>query len=272
MNKWLFPGLALLLLSACSSEEPGPRADDKYKTRGAFCDGWADAACNDDAVMNCGSSRAACLEHQATYCLNLLPTGYSSVNAETCIDAVKRAYRDAELTAEELKVVQRLQGECSQLVDGGRVDGESCTLSTECNTIQGSICVIKVGDEVGTCQVPNVVGGGASCREEDRICEDGYFCSEVADYNCIQSRYAPDSGQTEAVECSHDAECSPAGFCEIPTDETSGICVPLLPSSSSASCTRDEQCVSDFCLLSATRPYCTDLVILTGESSVCSNF
>jgi hypothetical protein len=265
MNRWLFPALAVALISACSSEEPGPQANDKYKTRGSFCEAWADAACNDDVVDACGSSRSLCLEHQSTYCLNLVPTGYTSVNAETCVKAVERAYRDAELDAEELKLVQRLAAECSQLVDGGRPEGDDCTLTTECDTVAGYICIVKLGNELGSCQVPNVVGAGFACDEANVLCEDGFYCNGE---NCIASKFEPGD---EDVACSHDEECIPSGYCEIEPEETEGLCRTRLGSSNTSHCTRDDQCESDFCFLTAANPYCTSKVVLTGESSVCSS-
>src|SRR5262245_32383647 len=100
MNKWLILGwFGLGLVAACSSEEPGPQTDDKLRTESGFCNEWAKAACSDTAVMRCDSTKEQCLEQQAVHCSDIITVGYNSLNAQGCIDAVKRAYRDDTLTA-----------------------------------------------------------------------------------------------------------------------------------------------------------------------------
>jgi len=263
MNKCLIPWLLLTLLPACSSEEPGPRTDDKLKTVAGFCDAWAEAACSDAAVQACNSNETTCLTRQASYCQNLIPVGYSSANSQVCIRAVERAYADDELTADELRLVQRLDGECSQLVNGGRAEGEECTLSTQCDTVSGYICVIKAGALSGSCQIPEYVTGGSDCEDPQIVCEADLYC---------------DTGTTRSLcafpaevddPCTSNPMCGLAGVCDIPTDETEGVCVARL--ANKAECSRDDQCESNFCLLTATPPQCTSSVGLTGESSICRN-
>jgi hypothetical protein len=288
MKTWSLAFFGFIWVSACSSEEPGPKADDSLRTQGAFCDAWAKAACNEDAVTNCDSDLDTCLSRQAAYCLNLVPVGYTSVNAELCIDAVKDAYRDAKLTAEELKLVQRLQGECSQLVNGGLAQGETCSANIQCDTVRGFQCVIKPGNESGTCQVPEVVAGGDACSAPQIVCSEGYFCWN--DNFCVSWSYTP-SDTTDDIDCSDDDECEEdhtcaegvcvprctthdmcgtEGRCVIAEGETEGACAPRL--ANDEPCSSDDECASDFCLLTADPHECRSLVVLTAESSVCSSF
>jgi hypothetical protein len=269
MNQRLIPWLLLSILPACSSEEPGPKADDTLKTVGVFCEAWAEAVCNDDAVQSCDSDLDTCLSRQASYCLNLIPVGYNPANSEICIRAVERAYAvdpgegNVALNTDELRLVQRLEGECGQLVNGGRVEGEECTLSTQCDTVSGYVCVIKAGAATGTCQIPEYVTGGSDCADPEIVCSDDLYCDTGTTRSLCA--FPADLGDP----CTNNAMCGLAGVCEIPTDETEGECVPRLPNGEE--CSQDDQCESNFCLRTAAPPRCASNVVLTGESSVCAS-
>src|SRR6185503_7647026 len=166
----------LLLFSAscwfgCSGSQPGPGSEEStLKNESAFCDAWAKAACNEDVVTACNGTRAECIATQKSACRVLVPAGYESKYAEDCLDAVKDAYEDAELTAAEIDVVQKLGGACKTLVAGEKDEGDTCSTSFECNGVDGFECVVKPGETEGTCQVPNEVGGGQRCTAADSVC------------------------------------------------------------------------------------------------------
>src|SRR5690242_14446502 len=111
--------LSLLLVTpfiACSD------AESAAENREDFCERWGAAACNDDVVSVCGATdAAACRLAQGRFCLDLVPeTGFVDDRADACIDAVKAAYADSDLTAAELATVLRLGPPCDRLVKGPR--------------------------------------------------------------------------------------------------------------------------------------------------------
>lgn len=285
MKKSLIPWLLVAVFAGCSSEEPGPQPDSKLKDEQGFCKEWAKAACSDDAVQNCDSTLDRCLEQQAAFCGELIPVGYSSMNAEDCITAVERAYRDAVLTADELQVVVRLEGECSQLVDGGFAPGQTCDSSLQCDTVHGYVCVFKGGAAEGTCQVPQTVPGGYPCSDPAVICSAGFYCN---DSNCLSSGYDPDAS---GADCSEDADCGreeacfedtcvpsctfnemcgASGRCEFPDGADEGHCAPLL--ANNTACANDAECESGFCQTTADPPECRSRIVLTAESTACDYF
>jgi hypothetical protein len=261
MQKWLIYSLGFGLLTACSSDELGPKdlADNSLKSEASFCKEWAKAACNDDVVTNCDEvDTSTCVEHQSSFCEDLVPTGYSSNRAEECINAVRDAYEDAVLDADELEVVLNLGGDCSHLVSGGYREGENCTEHNDCDTVHDYTCVIKPGDETGTCQVPNLRGPAKSCSAAEDICEEGTYCD--SGNHCVE----PDS---TGAECTYDAMCPQDDHCAIPSGSTDGIgeCTPKLENK--ATCATDGECQSGICL--ETTGKCTSNIVLTGESSLC---
>jgi hypothetical protein len=256
--RWLILPLAALSVAACSSDEPGPKtsAEDALRTEALFCNAWAKAACNDDVVSNCDEvDKATCVQHQAAFCQGLIPFGYSPKRAQECLDAVKAAYADAELEADELDTVLHLGGDCSHLVAGVNVAGESCSEPTDCNTVKDYSCVIKAGEQTGTCQIPMVQANGEACDADAMVCNDEAYCDG---YNCLVKRKT-------GKACTYDAMCAAGDRCDIPTDSTdgSGTCGPKLDLKQA--CTADAECASDICLAGK----CTSKVVLTSESSLC---
>jgi hypothetical protein len=248
--------LALLLFLGCSSSEPGPGASaDPLRTESAFCAEWAKVACNDQVVEDCGGTDSGCRESQEIACGDLIPFGYSSKHARDCLDAVRDAYEDSVLTAEELHVIRDLTGECGRLVAGFTEEGDSCTEDTDCDTVAGYSCVIKPTQTEGTCQVPEQSGPGAQCTRPESVCPEGYYCDGT---DCLTRK-------PEDEECETDAGCEPALKCAIPEGETEGTCVPRIGSGDP--CTSDQECVTGLCV--GASPICLTQVRLTGESVLC---
>jgi hypothetical protein len=260
MKKSLIFSLGLGFLAACSSDEPGPKklTDSSLRTEASFCRAWGAAACNADVVGNCDEvSESACVDRQAAFCEDLVPSGYSSTHAADCIEAVEDAYDDAVLDAAELDVVLRLGGDCSRLIAGAYEEGESCAEPNDCDTVHGYTCVIKAGDETGTCQEPQIQGKGEPCDAAAMICEEGAYCDGE---NCLVTK---DPGE----RCSYDAMCADGNRCVIAVDETEGECEPKLDNR--ADCTADSECASGICLTSTMK--CQTNIVLTAESSLCVN-
>ncbi|HEX6766180.1 MAG TPA: hypothetical protein VF103_11895 [Polyangiaceae bacterium] len=252
----LFFVLPVFSLLGCSGSQPGPGTEeDKLRTEPAFCAEWAKAACNEDVVNACNGTRTECLATQKSACQVLVPPGYQSKYAEDCIDAVKDAYKDAELTAEELDVVLKLGGACKTLTDGGKEEGDSCTSSTECNGVDGFECVVKPGDAEGTCQIPVIVGGGRRCSAAESVCEPDFYCDGT---NCV-------ARLPELEACNGDV-CEAGLRCEVGSGALEGACVLQLENGDS--CVADEQCQSGVCI-GATAKVCASNVVLTVESSLC---
>jgi hypothetical protein len=264
----LFLGLsAALALAACSSDEEGPKPDNALRTEQGFCQEWAKRACNSRVVSACSSTKEGCLDRQSNYCEGLIPSGYSSVNAEDCLEAVESAYANAQLSAEDIDVVVKLGGACSHLIKGPRSEDESCTDRYQCDTVHGFECVIKPGQESGTCVLPHVVAGGFECAAADTSCEVGFYCRVIEDdgENVSICAGARDEGQS----CSADEMCGDAAFCEKQSGETEGVCTEKL--ADREECVRDEECLSGYCLLDLATPQCVSSITLTIQASACND-
>src|SRR5688572_23051053 len=162
-----FP-IALVLLvpfAACSGDE------DDAESREDFCDRWAASTCNDDVVSVCQAADVdACRLSQERFCLDLVPAvGFVDTRADACIDAVKEAYADTNLDADELDIVLRLGAPCDRLVRGPRTASESCMSRLDCVGPDGYDCVFKAGMAMGSCEKPVVAQPGRDCSEENAV-------------------------------------------------------------------------------------------------------
>jgi hypothetical protein len=115
-------GLLLVLAFSCGEDEKEPR------TREEFCRDWAEAACSEETVSACQAEDAeSCRDTQEDVCRDLVAEDFSDEMGQACIDAVKRAYEDAELEGGELTTVLRLGGPCDKLIKGDKDEGEDCS-------------------------------------------------------------------------------------------------------------------------------------------------
>jgi hypothetical protein len=263
MTKWLIAALALASVPACTIDATGPKqsVDATVKDETAFCTTWAKAACNSEVVSNCDEvDTATCVEHQSSFCQGLVPSaGYSSKRAQDCIDAVRAAYADAVLDADELDVVLNLGGDCAHLVAGPDKVGEACSEPNDCDTVDNYTCVIKAGDTTGTCQIPEIQDNGEPCDGPAMVCNPEAYCDGS---NCLVDKPV-------GKACTYDAMCESDAVCDIASDSTdgSGTCAAKL--NLQASCTDDSQCASGICLQATLK--CTSKIVLTDESSLCQN-
>jgi hypothetical protein len=248
MKHFLSLTFLLGLPLACSGDSS------KSESREDFCSRWGVAVCNDDVVSACQASNVdACRLSQERFCLDLVPsTGFVSDRADVCIDAVKAAYADADLTADELETVLRLGAPCDQLVRGPRAAGEACMTHLDCNGPDGYDCVFKAGATSGTCQKPSVVQPGRDCSGDGAVCTEGFYCN---DSNCIE-------GMAPGQACTRNDQCAP-GFCGPNNLCAAGLAV-------NQDCTFDAQCTSGLCYrFSATDRVCTDRVRLSRTDPLC---
>jgi hypothetical protein len=244
---------------ACSGSQPGPGAEgDGLRTESQFCVEWAKKACNDEVVAACNAaSPNDCVATQKSACQVLVPFGYTSENAEDCLDAVEDAYQDAELTAEELDIVLNLGGACSRIFDGGQSEGGSCTSTLDCAAVDGFECVIKPGQADGTCQLPVEVGGGRRCSTPESVCEADFYCSGT---NCDE--------RLPAMEpCTGDV-CAVGLRCAVATGAAETTCIPRLGIADP--CIADDECGSGVCIGSTEADkICVSSVILTVRDPLC---
>jgi len=249
----LSPLLALTLLcgAACAS------TDDPPETASSFCERWAEAACNRDVVSTCqAASEDDCLTSQAAFCTAQLPSGeFSGARSDQCINAVRDAYADSDITADEISTVLRLGAPCDQLVRGPRAEGESCTTRKDCDAPDGYECIIKGLATTGICEQPVITGPGQDCSEPNAICTDGFYCNGD---NCI-------AGERIGDECTSHVQCGGAGYCGL-----TSRCEARLPINSN--CGFDEQCDSGICYtFSATERVCVDRLRLSRTEPICQD-
>jgi hypothetical protein len=236
--------------AACSEQSAAESRED-------FCKRWGAAACNDDVVQLCGASdTAACRLAQERSCLDRVPlTGFVDDRADACIDAVKSAYADSDLTASELDTVLRLGPPCDRLVKGPQASAEACTAPVDCDRPAGYDCVFKASDLTGSCQKPALVQPGRDCSADNAVCTVGFYCNGS---NCIESGSLGEA-------CVHDEQCA-EGYCAANGQCSLGLAV-------NAACTLDSQCATGVCYkFSATEQVCTDRVRLSRTDPLCEAF
>jgi hypothetical protein len=245
--------LALSLVAfACASSD-----DDEPDTASAFCERWADAACSDEVVSACGAAGAEdCRAAQAARCLSELPSGtFSGERADQCLESIEAAYRDADLSSDELGTVLRFQAPCDQLIRGLAAEGESCTARADCNAPAGFDCVFKADAATGTCRRPASVGAGEDCSAPNAVCGAGFYCNGE---NCI-------AGENVGEACTSTRQCSSSSFCGLTSS-----CEARLPID--APCGFDEQCNSGLCYrFSPTEQVCADRVRLSRSEPTCDD-
>jgi len=253
----------LVCLGACSSTKDGP--GDPYATVPEFCAAWGSAACNDTVIERCSgvdpgkvtdAQRQACTTKQSNYCETLLPTtGYGSVNAKACIDAVKAAYSDGILTSDDLILVRHRGDACAALVKGPKAAGDTCTVNDDCDTLTGVSCIMQAG--VGHCGIPKIVANGEACTDPDATCNPTFYCDGS---NCVKEKAAK-------AKCTASYECAGGLTCDADTTSaTAGTCITATPN---ASCTSDADCPAGTC--EAALNACVSSVQLAPAEAICGD-
>ena len=120
--------IGLLFMIACSGD------DKRARTQEEFCQDWAEAACSKEVLSVCQAKDAAsCHDSQEAFCRDLVPEDFSDEAGDDCIDAVKDAYKDADLEGEELATVLKLGAPCNELLTGLQDEGETCDQDVDCD-------------------------------------------------------------------------------------------------------------------------------------------
>jgi hypothetical protein len=246
-------------IGACSSKEHAP---DPYATVSQFCLAWAQSACTSETVLACtGDSTEAltkaCVATQEQFCEGLFPaTGYSSVQAVSCLNAVQAAYSDGRLTAAEIATVRHRGEPCNHLIKGPQAKGGTCTQDDDCDTLSNYQCLIK-GD-AGTCQIPVIAANGTACDAPDAACNPKFYC----DGNCVANK-------TVGAKCAADLECDPALLC----DPDSLKCIAKVAPDK---CTLDSDCINgNVCDIPVgavgTTGKCLKTIQLSPSESLCQD-
>jgi len=251
--------LALTLPLGCKVEDDTP---DPLASRSGFCDAWAEAACQPKVVENCNANSVDdCKVSQSAFCLGKLPKHYSAKHATACLSAVKTAYSDASLSADDIAVVIKFGAPCDQLSAGTAAEGESCEKNDDCNTAGGLTCVIKLGLASGVCATPEEVAGGLPCDGDAQVCADGFYCDGA---NCIAYKKIG-----KACDSGADYECTPETHCVTATDATAGTCDARLALNDA--CAADTDCASGYCAIAPadTMGECASTIVLSRLEPVC---
>jgi hypothetical protein len=258
IRRLLALSLVLVVALACSSSKKGSGST-ANKTAAQFCENFGKAACNATVVSKCsggGDNIENCVSAQADFCMNALvkPLYYSNEHAKACLDYVKKAYEDAKLTADEVKVVRELADPCDKLIEGPGDVGAVCTTIYDCNTLVDLSCVMRAGETTGTCQVAEIVGGGFSCSQPNQICDTGFYCDGQ---NCLARPNTEGASCSAEIPCAEDFKCLGSA--------TSAICTAK--SDTGEDCTSNLDCKSGVC----SGPICVELVELTHTDPFCAD-
>lgn len=268
-----FFSLAFLLpLGACSGSESKSSGPNPLATVSGFCQAWAEVACDPDVVDACGGGDDidACQRSQSDFCEDLVPSvGYDPEYAKECLRAVEVAYTGDGLDAEQLLLVRQLGGDCSRLTRGSADEGESCSEDTDCDTIEGYVCVTRPGTD-GTCQIPDEVGAGLSCRDPAAVCEEGFYCDGR---NCIE-KLPEDEPCIDTQECATDLRCEIANNGAAGasgSEDTEGTCVPRITRFDDP-CAQNDDCESGYCEQSGSAAgFCVSSLKFTRSEPVCED-
>lgn len=248
---WLLVALFAAAMG-CSGDDEEPL------TRTGFCDQWAAAACADAVVEACQAADAdACRASQSSACLRRFASdaAFGGTGADACLAAIGSAYADADLNGEELRVVLRGAAPCDRLLSGPGLAGGSCSVTADCDTAQGLVCIYQLGADTSTCEVPASVGAGLDCSAPGSVCEEGFFCNGD---NCVG---ALDPGE----DCSADIQCGAEGFCG-----AGGACSAVREGGEA--CEFDSECGAALCLDAPTGDaVCTSLVRLGRAEPLCAD-
>ena len=272
-------GVVVVVAASCGGKKDGPvgRADPLTTSEG-ICERWAAAACNDEVVRACNGSNGTteeCVADQEAYCLDeLVGEDFDRGLAQDCIDAVKKAYSDGEITAEErLDVIKLDEGPCADLLASGspgtggaggaggtatpKPAGASCDhlvdvcVDTAYCDPEIDFCRLKADEGEPCCVLdPRFLEPACESGSPEIPCTPGTFCSEGV---CVAL------GKTDAP-CVTDAQCAKNYFCG--SDDT---CLPL--GEDSDSCDSDDQCASGY-FCSESFDECRDFIVV-GTPELC---
>ncbi|MFM2153025.1 MAG: hypothetical protein RL199_1460, partial [Pseudomonadota bacterium] len=109
-------------------------------------------------------------------------------------------------------------------------EGRKCRIDTDCDATEGLVC-ISARSSVGTCQ-PRQAPGGACYEPAD--CVETHSCSAVSSRGA--GTCTDRSVRTTGAACRMTADCADSFAC------FDGTCRPLISTTSTATCSRSDQC------------------------------
>ena len=240
----------MVALSGCGDDA---KKEDPLAAAAGFCDAWSKYACNKDVVDKCSEEPDVdkCVVSQTDFCLGLVDSDeYVKKGAEECLGAVKKAYSDTRITAEEAQVVLRLQAPCDRILGGGE---PSCKSEGDCADYEDTSCEKPAGASVGTC----VIDGGYDCKSDELSCASEFYCDE--DKNCVRRL-------EEDETCTADSECVPELKCVVSVDDPEvSVCAPR--KETGEACKAHDDCQSHFC----ANNECTSRVDLNTLADLCDD-
>lgn len=229
-------GAALALLGGVFGAGCGGGADTTVEA--GFCQQMAVADCQPSIVSACYGSSDATLETDTNSCIlarsqlakcNPSELPYHYEYADACLSAHAQVYASDAIQADGFQLIKDA---CLGVFNkGGRV-GTTCTADTDCDAGNGLRCIVRVGGK-GTCQVPNVVQPGSSCKAVNAQCPDSFFCD--TGFHCVEI-----GGNGDL--CGPGQPCGTGYRC----NNTGHTCEAQLPNGST--CKYDSDCVGGFCI------------------------
>ena len=238
LRSWTAISLGVVL-AGCTGKSPEPLP--KYPDANSYCNGRAQAECNDAVIAACAvPTKEKCISSRQSACNAAVPAGksYDSSKAEDCIAKVGAGYGDAKLTKDEIAAYSEA---CALLFNGTGIKDSYCMADGDCRVSEGLRCVLlaapaigdaNTGQVAGTCQVPKMAQGGDSCAAVDAMCVAGYHCGASMHCDINGALGEPCS---DALPCKDTFKCSAAGRCEAKLAD-------------GTACTTGNQCASSICL------------------------
>lgn len=257
-------GVVFIGAPGCGSSDEKAEAEqpaDKYPDTAAFCNGVAQAQCQQALIDAClAPSTDACISKVSSACfskksdltrdaiMSNYPTG--KANAEACLAAVTAVYADAKVTADEHK---QLKQSCDKVFRNDKAKGASCSSDNDC--ADGLGCYQHASDATKhTCETITIAAKGDECSTIGTVCAEGTFC-----YNgefCV-SRAAKDAACDEKKPCLESLSC------------VEGKCADKDPQGTA--CTSDNDCTSGYCARIGEKTVCANTLTFGSGSELCQN-
>lgn len=203
-----------------------------------FCQAQAEAECSFTIVEACYGSDDASLQEDTNTCLttrsrvdkcNPSNLPYHPELADNCIETRANVYAAGKF---DRKAADSIREACLPVFNKGGAEGTSCDIDDDCDVGSKLRCVTRLGGR-GTCRVPALVGGGASCKDSAAQCPADQYCDGSS--HCIQR-------PLENEECAAGQPCGGGLRC----NEVAKVCQKQFANGSD--CKLDSDCLGGFCI------------------------
>lgn len=259
----LAAGLTLTGLGCGSEDDPvSTQQQYQFPDYPSFCVAHAEAECSESVQDRCATTAADCKAARARVCNESFVTvQYRPQEAEKCLDAVRAAYSDDEITQAEH---ERIDADCELVRGGTKGKGATCTSTQDCNLDDGLRCVKPTAAAEGQCHVPEEVAVGESCSTAGAVCATGTFCTTGDNNYCVKQLPLGSSCPAD-VACEEGLRCVPAA------DETQpGTCQKKLDVGQP--CTSGDECAYGFCMQVGSATQCVKSIIFSPNEPICAEF